>query len=54
MKIHSFAARFPMMDEWELAEIAADIKKNGQQMPIVVEVPSRVVWKFGVTQPPAG
>ena len=42
-KAHPFAARFPMMDEEDLAELAADIKKNGQQMPIVVDGEGQII-----------
>ena len=42
-KAHPFAARFPMMDEEDLTELAADIKKNGQQMPIVVDGEGQIV-----------
>ena len=42
-KSHPFAARFPLMDEEDLAELAADIKKNGQQMPIVVDGEGQII-----------
>jgi N6-adenosine-specific RNA methylase IME4 len=34
-QIHPAASRFPMMDEAELQEFAADIKANGQRLPIL-------------------
>ena len=34
-KIHPVAAMFPMMADDELNELAADIKTNGQQFPII-------------------
>jgi len=36
-EVHPLAAIFPMMTDAELAELAADIKANGQQIPIVLE-----------------
>ena len=36
MKIHPTAKRFPLLDEQQLAELAADIKANGQQQEIVL------------------
>ena len=35
--VHPFAARFPMLPDDELQELAADIKANGLKEPIVVD-----------------
>lgn len=35
MKAHPAAALFPMMTDSELAELAADIKTNGQRQPVI-------------------
>lgn len=37
MKIHPVAEMFPMMDEDELNELAADIKQNGLLNPIILD-----------------
>jgi len=37
MKIHPVAELFPMMSEEELDELAADIKANGLQQPIILD-----------------
>lgn len=34
-KIHAAAELFPMLSEWELKELAADIQLNGLQVPLV-------------------
>jgi N6-adenosine-specific RNA methylase IME4/transposase len=36
LKIHPFAAMFPMMTDHELAGLAVDIKQNGQQNPVTL------------------
>jgi ParB-like nuclease domain len=37
MKVHPAADVFPMMSEEELADLAQDIKTNGQMLPIIVD-----------------
>ena len=41
--VHPVAALFPMLSEEELQELAADIKANGLQQPIVLDDEGRVV-----------
>ena len=36
--VHPFAARFPMLDDDDLADLAADIAANGQREPITLNL----------------
>jgi ParB-like chromosome segregation protein Spo0J len=43
MKVHPVAEFFPMMTDGELADLAADIKANGQLHPIIVDNDDAVI-----------
>jgi hypothetical protein len=42
IKFHPVAELFPLMDQKELAELAEDIKQNGQQQPILTDASGRI------------
>jgi hypothetical protein len=37
LRVHWLAARYPMLSEGELADLAQDIKANGQKIPILID-----------------
>lgn len=42
-KVHPFAARFPMLSDDEIADLAADIKANGLVYPIVLDADGQLI-----------
>ena len=41
--VHPFAARFPMLDDDDLADLAADIAANGQREPITLNLDGALI-----------